>query len=529
MYIKVFPHGQGGGHGPVNYLLRRDYPGRKEAPPQILRGDPALTRALIDAQTCKWKFSAGVCSWGPEDQVTPKQEKRLMDDFEETAFAGLEPDQYDILWVRHSHAGHHELHFVIPRQELSTGKAFNAFPPGWQKHFDPLRDLHNLREGWSRPDDPARARLHTPDQADLHKARLLRWGKMPNKDERAEAKAAIHAYLIAKIENGNIQNRADVLAALQEVGLEINRAGKDYLSVRDPESNQILRLKGGIYAECWQLTDQPGQPDRTPQEQDGRRTPDSREVDRNRIRELQCERARIYEKRARYHRERYRPRDHEHTREHGQPDQVAEQWLHQALVRVRTLGPGVDQRSGPRRLGPDNPGQAPHQQSTPRHNHPEPTKGQPGDNLETTGKQNLGPESGRKAGGPLHHSAAQSHPQNRLDFRQTTSRQTGVSHVGTTNPGPGTFGGSAPGIGISSDSQDPTAGRTLSNHQTPYRRPQNPGSATGRVRETLEAFERTLQSLAASYRDYQQRRQERSKMKNSPTPTTPTITPGLSR
>jgi hypothetical protein len=191
MYIKVFAHGQGGGDGPINYLLRLDYPGRKDAPPEVLRGAPDLTRDLIDAQTRKWKFTSGVCSWGPEDRVTPEQEKRLMDDFERTAFAGLEADQYDILWVRHSHAGHHELHFVIPRVELSTGKAMNSFPPGCQKAFDPLRDLYNLRENWSRPDDPARARLFTPDSADLHQARLIRWGKQATPDERAEAKTAI--------------------------------------------------------------------------------------------------------------------------------------------------------------------------------------------------------------------------------------------------------------------------------------------------------------------------------------------------
>ena len=36
---------------------------------------------------------------------------------------------------------------------------------------------------------------------------------------------------------------------LTEAGLEINRAGKDYLTVKDPESGEKLRLKGGIYAE----------------------------------------------------------------------------------------------------------------------------------------------------------------------------------------------------------------------------------------------------------------------------------------
>ena len=194
MYMKVFPHGQGGGSGPTHYLVRQDYPGRDDLPPEVLRGDVDTTRTLIDSLDTKWKFTAGVLSWHPDDTVTPEQEQRVMGNFEQVAFAGLEPDQRNILWVRHIHADHHELHFVIPRVELSGGKAFNPCPPGWQKHFDVFRDLHNHREGWARPDDPARARLHTPEHADLHTARLLRWGKTPSKDDRAEAKQAVHEY-----------------------------------------------------------------------------------------------------------------------------------------------------------------------------------------------------------------------------------------------------------------------------------------------------------------------------------------------
>ncbi len=253
MLIKVFPHGQGGGSGPVNYLLRMDYPGRSEAPPTLLRGDTDMTRDLIDAQARKWKFTAGVCSWGPEDTVTPAQERQLIDDFERLAFAGMDQDQYNILWVRHSHAGHHELHFVIPRVELSTGKAFNAFPPGWRKDFDQLRDLYNWRENWTRPDAPARARFSTPDHADLHKARLIRWGKEPKPDARAEAKSAVHDYVRAMMESGQVHDRDSLIKALTDAGLEINRAGKDYVTVKDSDSGEKLRLKGGVYAADWQL------------------------------------------------------------------------------------------------------------------------------------------------------------------------------------------------------------------------------------------------------------------------------------
>jgi hypothetical protein len=158
--------------------------------------------------------------------VTPEQEERVMDAFEQVSFAGLEPDQRNILWVRHLHAGHHELHFVIPRVELASGNSFNSCPPGWQKDFDVFRDLANTREGWARPDDPALARLHTPEHADLYNARLIRWGATPGKDERAEAKEAIHAFLKTKLEANLVHNRTDVLTTLQEVGLEINPRGQ---------------------------------------------------------------------------------------------------------------------------------------------------------------------------------------------------------------------------------------------------------------------------------------------------------------
>ena len=81
-------------------------------------------------------------------------------------------------------------------------------------------------------------RMFTPAHADLHRARLLRWGKTPKPDDRAAAKEAIHEYMQAKVEQGQASTRAEVLTALQEAGLEINRAGKDYIRVQDPDGGE---------------------------------------------------------------------------------------------------------------------------------------------------------------------------------------------------------------------------------------------------------------------------------------------------
>ena len=430
MYMKVFPHGQGGGDGPTNYLVRPDYPGRDERPPEVLRGDVETTRDLIDSLDTKWKFTAGVLSWHPDDKVTLEQEQRLMDDFEATAFAGLEPDQRNILWVRHVHADHHELHFVIPRVELGSGKAFNACPPGWQKDFDVLRDLHNHREGWARPDDPARARLHTPEHADLHNARLLRWGKMPNKDDRAEVKEAVHAYLKEKIEQGQVKDRAGVLQALAEAGLEINRAGKDYITVKDPESGEKLRLKGGVYGEHWQYDERqfaidagrahPGQ-DRAGQA--GNRSPDPATVQ-----QLERELERIIEKRAEFNRGRYPSPTRGLGKERDEPLRNSELDVRQTLPaspvsELRALL-GADVW----RLESDSVGNKSHLELAEGDRATAIHRGGAGENSRAVGGQDLGAGTDGERQRPLHHHSGQDNHQNRLDAGQPAGHQTGVDH-----------------------------------------------------------------------------------------------------
>lgn len=228
-----------------------------------MRGDAQMSVDLINSLETKWRYVSGVLSFHPDDKVTPEQEQRTIEDFEKLAFAGLPPDSFNILWVRHTHAGKHELHFVIPRVELSTGKALNPFYPGWQYHFRAFRDLCNYREGWARPEDPKRARVSTPEHAKVPTERIELWGKATNAKERTEAKEKITAYLQTLIGKGVIQNRDHVVNALKEVGLEVARQGEDYISIKNPDGGKNLRLKGGIYAKQFELNiAKDGGPDR---------------------------------------------------------------------------------------------------------------------------------------------------------------------------------------------------------------------------------------------------------------------------
>lgn len=243
--MKVFAHGQGNGAQAVGYVIDPKRKGREESPPEVLRGDPEMVQQVIGSTDRKWKYTSGVLSWAPEDKVSPEVERKVMDDFEKTAFAGMESDQYSILWVRHSHAGHHELHFIVPRTELRSDKAMNPCPPGWQKQYDVWRDLWNERMEWARPDDPKRARISQPGKAIQFSS-----------NSKAEFKDQITNHLAQGIAKGIYQDRNDLVQALDSAGFAIPRKGKNYITLESPQDGQRIRMKGGIYAASWRAEQQ---------------------------------------------------------------------------------------------------------------------------------------------------------------------------------------------------------------------------------------------------------------------------------
>ncbi len=237
MLIK-FLGGRGGGGPIAAYLTDAHRAGREAAAPEVLRGDVERTRELIDGIDRRWTYTTGVISFAREDAPTEDQQRAVMDDFERVAFAGLDAEQYDIAWVRHRHTegGRVELHFLVPRMELTTGKALNIAPPGWERTYAPLRDAWNHAEGWARPDDPERARTLQGDR---------------QSPERARTRETIAAFLEERVAAGEIEDRAGIVAALEEAGFTVPRQGKDYVTAADPETGARFRLKGRLYERDW--------------------------------------------------------------------------------------------------------------------------------------------------------------------------------------------------------------------------------------------------------------------------------------
>lgn len=146
MIVKFFRHGKGSGAGPINYLLGSN---RQRADAKVLYGDPVLTEHLIDTTV----YKSGYLSFSERaDEISEDDKKRIMREFEQVIFCGLEPDQYDILWVEHADkdideenpVGRLELNFVIPCQELRSGKSFQPYyEPADQRRVNAWKNIVN--------------------------------------------------------------------------------------------------------------------------------------------------------------------------------------------------------------------------------------------------------------------------------------------------------------------------------------------------------------------------------------------------
>ena len=236
MHIKFLARGTGSARDAADYLLgERDATGQPREAVEVLRGNPDMVAAMADSLDFEHRYTSGVIEWAPEDQPTDEQIETVLDAFEETAWAGLEPDRYAWAAVLHrDRGGGAHVHVLAARCDLETGRSLNIAPPGWQRTFDPLRDAFNHEHGWSRPDDPQRARVQHPGQRAYVEAARLRTGL----GLEPEPRDLIRDYLLQRVEHGTVRNRADVVAALREAGLEVPRQGKGYLTALDPEAGR---------------------------------------------------------------------------------------------------------------------------------------------------------------------------------------------------------------------------------------------------------------------------------------------------
>lgn len=266
MLVKIFGTGTGKGEGVVGYLLGDDYlnGGEMRAGASVLNGDPQLTQELINATQYAKRYTAGCLSFeeSPAD-LTAEQKRQIMQSFEDTIFTGLDPEQYNILWVEHTDKINEqtgkprlELNFVIPNIECRTGKRLQPYYHASDvKRVNAFQNLVNFSYSLSDPHDPNKQREVNPYASrNLAKTADLVHKDTPKGIEFAthsQAKQAINNAVAEQIEQGKISNRDDIVNYLPSLNVVIDRVTDNSITVKAPNITKNIRLNSNIFKKDW--------------------------------------------------------------------------------------------------------------------------------------------------------------------------------------------------------------------------------------------------------------------------------------
>ena len=246
MIVDFFRHGTGLSKGCLDYMLGED---RAREHALVLNGDVELTAQLIDSSPYTKKYTSGCLSFYEHDLTEPDKQK-IMQDFEQCLFPGLDQDQYNILWIQHQDKKNEatgetrlELNFVIPNVELSTGKRLQPFyAPVDLDRVDLFKQITNTEHQLYDPDDPD------------HRQLFLNKKNMP-KDVK-DFKERLHQRIYRAVENGDVSDRQTLVHWLESNEIKVTRQVKQSISIENPyeDGKRPIRLEGEIYEQSFSAT-----------------------------------------------------------------------------------------------------------------------------------------------------------------------------------------------------------------------------------------------------------------------------------
>ncbi len=238
MLVKFWGVNQGGGDGDgsVNYLLNERV---KQGTAKVLKGDANLTKSLLLSLTQKHKACVGCLSF-EESNIDESLKYELMESFENALLTQEMQRRYNILWVEHTDKGRLELNFVIPKIDLERQKAFNPYYHKVDlKRIDTWKDCINLKHNFTNPKD-----LEKQHNIQQHQT------KNPQNKELLATYEKLDKLIQDNL--GKLFNsREDIINFLKANQCEVNRQGKDYISVKLPNKPKAKRLKGFYYHETF--------------------------------------------------------------------------------------------------------------------------------------------------------------------------------------------------------------------------------------------------------------------------------------
>lgn len=241
MNVTIFSTGQGSSESAVKYLLSDTDHEKKNRSvvPEIIFGDPNTFSDIANATKRLHKYTSGVIAFRDKESVTPEQITTLIETFRSTFLPSLQVDEnFADFWVMHKDKENIEIHFLYANTELASNSQLTIHPPGEKniQFFNTFVSVMNDNFGFAQVvPDPLKISLK-PFEA-----------KAPNGKKDKKAKNDFAQVLHSEIVGGFIANRNQLIGYMKRNGMDIQKIGDDFITVRLPGAKKNTRLKGPLF------------------------------------------------------------------------------------------------------------------------------------------------------------------------------------------------------------------------------------------------------------------------------------------
>ena len=248
MIVQFFRYGNGLSKGPLDYLLGKD---RDRDYAKVLQGDVSEVSGLIDTSPYAKKYTSGCLSFYEHD-LSDQDKQKIMQDFEQALFPGMDQSQYRVLWIEHQDKLNEEtgerrleLNFLITNVEILTGQRLQPYyDKADRSRIDLFKKITNYEYQLHDADDP------------LYRQAVTTAKNLPKTVN--EIKETLDIEATRAVESGLITDRQSMKKWLLDLGLEVTRETKKSLSIKNPnddEKARPIRLTGAIYEQDFRLTE----------------------------------------------------------------------------------------------------------------------------------------------------------------------------------------------------------------------------------------------------------------------------------
>lgn len=171
-------------------------------------------------------------------KLTPEIEQNVIQQFLDVYCPEIQKQFLNILAVKHEDKGNNEIHILLSNMRYDSKKIVRFSPSHKGEYLKKLQLLQkkiNNQYGFENPNNINQ----TNTIIDTFK--MLKSSK-----ERLTCLATL---IGEKVADNRIGSKDEIIKYLNQLGFNVNRVGKNYISIKNAEMRQPIRLKGLFYGE----------------------------------------------------------------------------------------------------------------------------------------------------------------------------------------------------------------------------------------------------------------------------------------